>query len=58
MRLMVLHLEVKCSLLLDVHLIRAVCCSEGKMQTGVDDRNAAEGSLLPKSSIDLGSGRS
>lgn len=57
MGLMVLSLEDECSLLLYVCLIFAVCCSQGKMQAGVEGRNVAEGSHLPKSSVDLGSDR-
>lgn len=55
--LMVLSLEDEYLLLLHVHLIFAGCCSQGKMQTGIEGRNVAEGSLLPKSSVDLGSVR-
>ena len=53
MGIMVLHLGEECSLFLVVHLICVVGCSQG-----VEGANAAEGHLLPKSNIDLGSGRS
>lgn len=53
MRIMVLLLGEECSLFLVVHLICVAGCSQG-----VEGASAAEGHLLPKSSIDLGSGRS